>query len=394
MRNNKKHLSCLAFIKPREMNRHVYEGEKPSSRVETVTSPPAGRESGANLDDANNPENRRLAERFQKQFGEKIRGNELELRHNQNGVDYRYVFLMQDDNVTVSVTKINESERSERGANAPRPITRTVTYARLYADKVIGMPGLAAVMADGGTTSPRPAPRAPSAGAPVERVPSAATSSPSPAPRASNSTPNTPYAAQPVAPRPVEGTPPEEPQKPGRRVQVEIGGMIPRSGTDTTASGVNDWEKYGGAAKFTYVLTRPQNNVPYVAFTVPVSGQYGSSLNVSQNAGPWAVTDRTTYTGQLGAGLEAGIPIYGYVTPYVGAAVIAEGTRTENTNMSARGITEDTNFEVRPGVMLPVGVRVNPIEQWHLSVSAQPTRTFTAGGGWDIPVIVGTGLSF
>ena len=403
MRKNKNYFSCLAFIKPGEKDHFVYEGERPSSRVESAATPSAGRESGANLDDANNPENRRLAERFQRQFGEKIRGNELELRHNQNGVDYRYVFLMQDDNVTVSVTKINESERRERGANAPRPLTRTVTYARLYADKVVGMPGLVAVMAEGGTQAPGSAPRAPSAGAPVQRTPAAGPQAPFAAPRAPYGAPPAPYptlsapnVTPPNIPSAMEGTPAESATKPGRRIQVEIGGMIPRLGTDTSADGneINDHEKYGGAAKFTYVLTSPQNNIPYVAFTIPVNFQYGSNTNLSVRPGTEGVVDTTTYTGRVGAGLEAGIPIGGYVTPYVGAALIAEGRHTNITTTNLRGVTEDSNFQVRPGVMLPVGVRVNPIEQWHLGVSVQPTRTFTAGGGWDFPVIATTGMSF
>lgn len=98
----------------------------------------------ADLDNAKNLENTKLAARFREDYKDKIKGNRLELKYKNNGVDWLYTFDINADGVKIGITKINLSEQEEEGNSVP--IIREVTFMRLYAGKVIGMPEILKVL--------------------------------------------------------------------------------------------------------------------------------------------------------------------------------------------------------------------------------------------------------
>ncbi len=364
----RKYFSCLDHIKSAGKPVFIFDNTEAPPPVESKKRTAGETGETRNLDDAASSENKKLAERFKEQFKDKIRGDKLELTQNKNGVDYRYIFKLHEDEVTVTVTRINESERKEKGSDAPAPLKRTVTYSRLYADKVVGMPGLKTILEENkAREAAEPAP-ATAASLDVEKWG-------------------------------VEDEKKENEGKKKGRLQLEAGMMIPKSNTTTSADGTayEELGRSGGAGTVRYIMTNPDKNT-HLAFTLPVHFDVGARTNVSNRPGSTIVEDSAEYNLRLGAGLEAGVSLAEFMTLYGGAALIAEGRYTDMTTTAVQqgvpSISDSTNTTVKPGAQLSAGVRVNPIQQWHLYAAVQPTRTFTSAGSWDIPVIVGTGFTF
>jgi hypothetical protein len=267
------------------------------------------------------------------------------LAYRQGNVDYKYIFRLQPDNVTVSITKINESEAMEKGDSVPRPLTRTVTYARLYADKIVGMPGILRVL----------------------------------------------YAGMAVNEAQAESKKAEEKPK-GKRYQIEATGFrsVARAGEHLPGTVVDDGIRFGVGVTGKAKVTNPDENA-YLAVTLPVQYERRMPTTITDST----LTDSSIHTVRAGAGLEGGYRM-GIVTPYVGAALTGEVRVTDETVIPFAGppqVQDNTHIEFNAGALATAGVRVNPTEWWHVGVGMQATVPFSSSGT-NISATASTGFSF
>jgi|GEM_PF-6785811 len=163
----KKILHQTNFQNSCKEKRFIYKWDMPDESE--VPDKPPGKDEGPkpDLDKNNSPENLKLQDQFKADYKDKISAdNKVVMEQKQGNVNYRYTFEMKPDG-KVNVQKINLSEQQQEGKT--NPISAEVTYSRLYAGPIPGMPELPQVLE--ANKPPKPAEQPPQPGKPGEQPP-------------------------------------------------------------------------------------------------------------------------------------------------------------------------------------------------------------------------------
>ena len=136
-------------------SRFVFAGPEGDYRSsERLQNKPKSQKESFDLNNPNTKENREAEEKFKTDYSEKMKDNTFVISYDKDNVKYKYTLTANSDG-TVRLTKLNVSEKEEKGDDAPGPVSATVTYAKLYANKVPGMPGITSVLDNGVVEDPQ-----------------------------------------------------------------------------------------------------------------------------------------------------------------------------------------------------------------------------------------------
>lgn len=345
--------------------RFVFEkGEKPGG-VESGKKAPKITSSGKSIDAPDDPENVKLAQKFTSEFAQRLKGNSFSTLYKSGAIEYSYVFAVQDNN-TVKIVRLNESEKKEKlagGFPAPEPTVVTVTFARLYANKIFGMNEMDKVLAE------------------ARKVPTAVA------------------AAVPKVPDKVDAPvvleeKPEKKKSAKGQIQLEVGVFLPQSHAEKEKGKASDEVSYAGEVNFRYILT--DSKKPYVAFILPLTGEF-RSRTVTASTAPQLV-DSETYSLKVGAGLEVGYKIFKPFSVSIGAGVFGDTSYTQYTRISTTPsvqIDDGTTLEFKPGAFVVAGGHLQLAPNWHMYVDVHGSKTFSADShGLHISPIAGLGYTF
>lgn len=297
-------------------------------------------EGTSGLDEVQSDENHKLARKFEEDFGSRMKDGKLTILHTRNKIDYTYTFEDNGDG-TIAITQINESEVEEKGSSEPR--SATVSYLRLYADKVFSMPGVGKIL--------------------------------------------------------LEEKGREEEQNTSQ-VEIEAGVMIPKF-IETSGESYLHESEMGGELTGRYKLSEPSNLTPYIALTGSLVGSRGSrqymprakAFTYTGTVLLWS--DTRVYSADIRAGAEVGLPIGDYVSFAGGAGVSGkiEYISKGDTYLGPQSVpvifVEERNVEFKPGAFITARGQVNIIPgRWHIYGRGE----FTTEG--DARFFAGTGIGF
>ena len=345
--------------------RFVFEkGEKPTG-VESGKKAPKITSSSKSIDAPDDPENVKLAQKFTSEFAQKLKGNSFSTSYKSGAIEYSYVFTVQDNN-TVKIVRLNESEKKEKlagGFPAPEPTVVTATYARLYANKIFGMNEMDKVLVEA-----RKAPAAVAVSVPKSKD----------------------LVDAPVVPEQK----PEKKKSAKGQIQLEAGIFLPQSHVEKEKGKVSDTDSYAGEVNLRYILT--DSKKPYVAFILPVTGEF-ISRTVTASVAP-QVIDSTTYSLKVGAGLEVGYKIFKPFSVSIGAGVFGDASYSQYTRISTTPsvqIDDGTTLEFKPGAFVVAGGHLQLAPNWHMYVDVHGSKTFSADShGLHILPVGGLGYTF
>jgi hypothetical protein len=116
--------------------RFIFFGEQGPDDIKSQTFDKTDTVNDSNIDDPDTKENRTLSEKFTRE-----NGAECKIKHSVGSVTYEYSFISNPDH-TVRISKKNVSQGAEN-----EPVTeRTVTFKRLYENKIPGLREISAVL--------------------------------------------------------------------------------------------------------------------------------------------------------------------------------------------------------------------------------------------------------
>jgi hypothetical protein len=356
------HTFDSGFFSPK---RFVFDKEKPGN-AESEKKPKEKPEE-KNLDAVDAPENVTLSKKFRSEFASKLKGDSFSTTFKSGAIDYSYVFTVNDYG-TVKIVRMNESEKKEKlagGFPAPEPVAVTITYSRLYANKVFGMAEMDKVLAD--------AKKAPAAV--VEPKPT--------------------DTVAPVA-KPEEKVEKKPEQKHSAKglKHFEVGIFLPQSHVEKGKGVVSDTDAYAGEVNFRYIFT--DSKKPYVAFILPVEGELKIQSVVASTAPQ--VTDTITYSLKVGAGLEVGYKIFKPFSVALGGGVLADASYSQFTRVSTGPkvqIVDGSKVDFKPGVFFVAGGHLQLAPKWHFYLDLHGSKTFSADShGLHLLPVGGLGYSF
>lgn len=350
------------FFSPK---RFVFDKEKPAG-TESSKKAPKGSPEEKNLDAVDDPENGKLSKKFRSEFASKLKGDTFSTTYKSGAIEYSYVFTVSDYG-TVKIVRTNESEKKEKlagGFPSPEPTVMTVTYSRLYANKVFGMYELDKVLSDA-----KKAPAAPAAKAVDVVAPSG-------------------------NPEAKADKKPEQKKSAKGLMHLEAGIYLPQSHVEKGKGIVTDTDSYAGEVNFRYILT--DSKKPYIAFILPVEGELKVETVVASTAPQ--VTDTITYSLRVGAGVEVGYKIFKPFSLSVGVGVLGDASYSQFTNISTGpkvSVVDGSKVEFKPGVFVVAGGHLQLSPNWHFFLDAHGSKTFSANShGIHILPVAGLGYSF
>ncbi|MCC7197072.1 hypothetical protein IT413_02630 [Candidatus Peregrinibacteria bacterium] len=354
------------FFSPK---RFVFDKNEKPGGAEAEKKKPADSSASKTLDAPDDPENGKLAQRFKSEFANKLKGDSFSVSYKSGAIDYSYVFTVMADN-TVNIVRTNESEKKEKiagGFPAPTPTVVTVTFSRLYANKIFGMSEMDKVLAE------------------ARKAPAVAAV---PAPKPDEK------PAVPPAPKAKPDEKPDKKKSAKGLKHLEVGIFLPQSHVEKEHGRVSDTDSYAGEVNFRYIFT--DSKKPYIAFILPVEGEFKVSSVVASTAPQ--VVDTVTYSLKVGAGIEVGYKIFKPFSVAVGGGVLGDASYSQFSRISTSPrvqVVDGSKVDFKPGVFFVAGGHLQLNPRWHFYLDVHGSKTFSADShGLHILPVGGLGYSF